>query len=64
MNDIQCASATGFSSSKEVPVLARLKAQKEQLEKKLANINDAISQLESHPEIYGVLEALNKLGHY
>ena len=50
--------------SRNPPVLIRLKGQKEELESRLADLNSAIKALESNPEVYGVLEALNRLGHY
>lgn len=52
---------TTLRGTSEVPVLARLKSKKSNLENELNNVNNAIKELEANPEVYKVLEALNKV---
>ena len=60
-----CESPMALSGNpSQPPVLDRLKRQKAQAEEKVDNLDRAIRSLEEHPEVYKVLEALNKLGHY
>lgn len=51
-------------SSVQIPVLERLQRQRNELQKRLDDIDAAIESLAANPQVYGVLEALNKLGHY
>lgn len=42
----------------------RLKGEKERLEQRLEAVNQAISALESNPEIQNAIDAISKLGHF
>ena len=46
------------------PVLDLLKRRRDDTAKQLSNLDAAIEKLEKNPEVYGVLEALSKVGHY
>lgn len=63
-NSSMCESPqVNMGGIQEVPVLSRLKAKKQNLEQQLSDLDNAIKQLESHPDVYEVLEALNKVGN-
>lgn len=50
--------------AQQTPVLERLKGQRNELQKRVKNLDDAIAKLEKNPQIAEILESLNKLGHY
>lgn len=58
MDEAMGASIKEFSPT-QVPILERLRKQKNGIEQQLANINEAIKVLESNP---GFVEALDVLG--
>lgn len=43
--------------------VGKLRDEKSELEKRLANVNAVLKSLEEAPEVAKVLEALNKLGY-
>jgi len=61
--DEQCGTPT-LSGLRQPPVLQRLKKQREDLQQRLDNIDDAINKLEANPAVSQILESLNRLGHY
>ena len=64
MYDPSCPTVSGSGSSKQPPVLDRLREQKKEFEKRLSDLENAINVLEQNPAVNVVLEALNRLGHY
>ena len=42
----------------------RLEGEKDRLEQRLKAVNEAITALESNPEIQNAIDALSKLGHF
>ncbi len=49
---------------KPMPLSHRLKSEKERLERRLSEVNDAIDALQANPAIADAIEKLSKLGHF
>lgn len=63
MNQLQCES-TRPEGIGNTPVLERLKRRRKEYQEIIDNLDNAIQKLEANPEVYDVLESLNKIGHY
>ena len=58
------APTVGVGSLNPLPILMRLKNQRSETLKRLANLEVAIKLLEENPTVMQVIESLNKLGGY
>ena len=58
------AGSTGETLLMPTSTTDRLQSEKERLEQRLNQVNQAIAALEQNPEIQNAIDAISKLGHF
>ena len=53
-----------YNDCRPQTLLERLNSEKESLEKRLADVNDALAALDANPAVADALEKISKIGHF